>query len=327
MKIGFIGLGIMGSRMAANLQQHDCELIVFNRTSAKADPLRKQGAKLAESPAQLAAQVDVLVTMLSQPEAVEQTAWGLDGFLNHLRPNSIWVDCSTVNPSFSKKMAAQAARREVHFLDAPVSGSAPLAAAGRLTFWVGGESSDLERVRWLLLYMGNRIDHVGPAGSGSAMKLVINLLLGTGMAAFAEATTLGESLGLPQRVIFDALEGMPQVAPFLLSKRSKIENGDYRAEFQLSSIQKDLHLASVTAYETGVALPLTDSAKELYRLAIRNGFGREDFSAVYAYLASGGASATARSPAAPSNSAINETVSRSENEKDNQRAKVQQAAA
>ena len=286
----------MGGRMAANLQKHGYGLIVFNRTRAKARPLREQGATVAESAAQVASQVDVLFTMLSQPEAVEQAALGADGFLNHLRPNSIWIDCSTVNPSFSKRMAAEATRRKVRFLDAPVSGSAPLAADGKLTFWIGGEGADLEEVRSLLLYMGNRITHLGPHGSGSAMKLVVNLLLGTGMAAFAEATVLAEGMGLPVRVVFDSLAGMPQIAPFVLSKRNKIENDDYRPEFQLSSMQKDLHLASVTAYETGVALPLTDSAKELYRLAMRNGHAGEDFSAIYGYLASNGNSRTSEGP-------------------------------
>lgn len=297
MKIGFIGLGIMGSRMAANLQKHGNDLVVFNRTRAKAEPLRKQGATVAESPAEVAAQTDVLFTMLSQPEAVAQSAAGLDGFLVHLRPNTTWIDCSTVNPSFSKEMAARAALRSIHFVDAPVSGSAPIAAAGKLVFWVGGEGPDVDKVRPLLLQLGTRIVHVGPTGSGTAMKLVVNLLLGANMAAFAEALLLGESLGLPQRVIFDALSGMPQVPPFVMSKRSKIENGNYQTEFPLAWMQKDLHLAAVSGYETGVALPLTNSAKELYRLAMRHGHANDDFSAIYAYLASKAETASQPQPA------------------------------
>ena len=297
MKIGFIGLGIMGSRMAANLQKHGNDLVVFNRTRAKAEPLRKQGATVAESPAEVAAQTDVLFTMLSQPEAVAQSAAGLDGFLVHLRPNTTWIDCSTVNPSFSKEMAARAALRSIHFVDAPVSGSAPIAAAGKLVFWVGGEGPDVDKVRPLLLQLGTRIVHVGPTGSGTAMKLVVNLLLGANMAAFAEALLLGESLGLPQRVIFDALSGMPQVPPFLMSKYKKIESGSYEAEFPLAWMQKDLHLAAVSGYETGAALPLTNSAKELYRLAMRHGHANDDFSAIYAYLASKSESATQPQPA------------------------------
>jgi 3-hydroxyisobutyrate dehydrogenase/glyoxylate/succinic semialdehyde reductase len=122
MKIGFIGLGIIGSRMAANLQKHENSLVVFNRTRAKAEPLLGPCGTFSDSPAKLAEQVDVLFTMLAHPGAVEQAALNADGFLNHLRPNALWVDCSSVNPSFSKKMAAEAARREVHFVDAPVTG-------------------------------------------------------------------------------------------------------------------------------------------------------------------------------------------------------------
>src|SRR5713101_9834081 len=195
MKIGFIGLGIMGSRMAANLQKHGNSLVVFNRTRAKAEPLLGPCGTFSDSPAKLAEQVDVLFTMLANPDAVEQAALGPDGFLNHLRPNALWVDCSSVNPSFSKKMAAEAAaRREVHFVDAPVTGSAPAAAEGKLIFWVGADPADLESIRPLLLCMGNKIVHTGEHGAGTSMKMVINLLLGTGMAAFTEAMALGEGL-------------------------------------------------------------------------------------------------------------------------------------
>jgi 3-hydroxyisobutyrate dehydrogenase-like beta-hydroxyacid dehydrogenase len=286
MKIGFIGLGIMGSRMAANLQKHGYDLVVFNRTRGKAQPLIDNGAMFAESPAKVATQVDVLFTMLAHPDAVEQAALGPNGFLNHLKPNALWIDCSSVNPSFSKKMAAQAARREVHFVDAPVTGSAPVAADAKLVFWVGADGADLEKIRPLLLCMGNKIVHAGGHGAGTSMKMVINVLLGDAMAAFAEAMALGEGLGLSQKMLFDSLLGTPAVAPFLASKRDKIDKGNYEAEFPLRWMQKDLHLASVSAYESGVAMPLTNAAKELYRLAIREGHARQDFSAIYDYLTS-----------------------------------------
>ena len=284
MKIGFIGLGIMGSRMAANLQKHGHLLVVFNRTRAKAERLLGPCGKFADSPAKLAGQVDVLFTMLAHPDAVEQAALGADGFLNHLRPNALWVDCSSVNPSFSKKMAAEAAHRELHFVDAPVTGSAPAAAEAKLIFWVGADPADLERIRSLLLCMGNKIVHTGGHGAGTSMKMVINLLLGTGMAAFAEAMALGEGLGLSSKMLFDSLLGTPAVAPFLAAKRDKIDNRNYEAEFPLRWMQKDMHLASVSAYESGVAMPLSNAAKELYRLAMREGHATQDFSAVYDYL-------------------------------------------
>ena len=285
MKIGFIGLGIMGSRMVANLQKHGYDLVMFNRTRAKAQPLLDKGATFAESPAKVAEQVDILLTMLAHPDAVEQAALGRDGFLSHLKPNALWIDCSSVNPSFSKKMAAEAARREVHFVDAPVTGSAPVAAEAKLVLWVGADGADLERVRPLLLCMGNKIVHAGGHGAGTSMKMVINLLLGNAMAAFAEAMALGEGLGLSQKTLFDSLLGTPAVAPFLASKRDNIDKGNYEAEFPLRWMQKDMHLASVSAYESGVAMPLTNAAKELYRLAMREGHASQDFSAIYDYLA------------------------------------------
>ena len=284
MKIGFIGLGIMGSRMAANLQKHGHSLVVFNRTRAKAESLLGPCGTFSDSPAKLAEQVDVVFTMLAHPDAVEQAALGRDGFLDHLKANAVWVDCSSVNPSFSKKMAAEAARHEVHFVDAPVTGSAGPAAEAKLIFWVGADPADLEAIRPLLLCMGNKIVHTGGHGAGTSMKMVVNLLLGTGMAAFAEAMALGEGLGISRKMLFDSLLGTPAVAPFLASKREKIESGNYEAEFPLRWIQKDMHLASVSAYESGVAMPLTNAAKELYRLAMRDGHDTEDFSAIYDYL-------------------------------------------
>ena len=284
MKIGFIGLGIMGSRMAANLQKHGYSLVVFNRTRAKAEPLLGPCGTFSDSPAKLAEQVDVLFTMLAHPDVVEQAALGRNGFLNHLKSNALWVDCSSVNPSFSKKMAVEAEARKVRFIDAPVTGSSPAANDAKLIFWVGADTADLERIRPLLLCMGNKIVHTGGHGSGTSMKMVINLLLGTGMAAFAEAMALGEGLGLTSKMLFDSLLGTPAVAPFLASKREKIESGKYEVEFPLRWMQKDMHLASVSAYESGVAMPLTNVTKEVYRLAMRDGHAAEDFSAIYEYL-------------------------------------------
>ena len=287
MKIGFIGLGIMGSRMAANLQKQGHSLVVFNRTRAKAEPLLGSCGTFSDSPAKLAEQVDLLFTMLAHPDAVEQAALGANGFLDHLKPNALWIDCSSVNPSFSKRMAAEAARREVHFVDAPVTGSAPTAAEAKLIFWVGADPDDLERVRPLLLCMGNKIVHTGGHGSGTSVKMVVNVLMGNAMAAFAEGMALGEGLGISRKVLFDSLLDTPAVAPFLKSKRAKIEEANYEVEFPLRWMQKDMHLASVSAYESDVAMPVTNVAKEIYRLAMRDGHDTEDFSAIYKFMMGG----------------------------------------
>jgi 3-hydroxyisobutyrate dehydrogenase-like beta-hydroxyacid dehydrogenase len=300
MKIGFIGLGIMGGRMAANLQKHGYDLVVFNRTRAKAQPLIDNGAIFTESPAKVAEQVDVLFTMLAHPDAVEQAALGRNGFLNHLKPKALWVDCSSVNPSFSQKMAAAASAQQIRFVDAPVTGSAPVAEEAKLVFWVGGDAADVEAIRPLLLGLGKKIVHAGGNGMGTSMKMVVNLLLGNAMATFAEGMALGQGLGLSRQMLFDSLLGMPAVAPFLASKRDKIERGNYEVEFPLRWMQKDMHLASVSAYEAGVAMPLSNITKEIYRLAMRGGHDAEDFSAIYRFTMGDTGNEPVRRPHLPS---------------------------
>jgi 3-hydroxyisobutyrate dehydrogenase-like beta-hydroxyacid dehydrogenase len=286
MKIGFIGLGTMGSRMATNLQKQGHSLVVFNRTRQKAAPLLAAGATWADSPAALAAQVDIVFTMLAHPDAVEEAAIGKDGFLSHMMIGRMWVDCSTVNPSFSRKMADMALARGVLFLDAPVTGSAEVAAQAKLIFWVGGDAAVLEACRALLECMGSRIVHCGGSGMGTSLKMVMNQVLGTELTSFAEGLVLGQSLGLSREVLFEALFNGPAAAPFVAVKRARIEAGNYgQADFALRWLQKDLHLAAVSAYETGVAMPLTNAAKEIFRLAIREGHGDEDISAIYGFLA------------------------------------------
>ncbi len=283
MKIGFVGLGIMGSRMAARLQAAGHQLFVFNRTKDKSQALVSHGAVWADTPA-AAGQVQVLFTMLAHPDAVRQAALGADGFLDGLRPGSLWVDCSTVNPGFSREIAAEAQARGVRFLDAPVAGTKGVAEQGQLSFFVGGAAADLEECRPLLEQMGSRITHIGGHGMGASFKMVSNLLLGEAMAAFAEGIVLGQSLGIPQEKLFGLLLGGPVVAPFTTAKAAKIGSQDFSTEFPLRWMHKDLNLVSATAYAQGVALPLVNVAKEVYGLAIRQGYGPQDFSAIFAYL-------------------------------------------
>jgi 3-hydroxyisobutyrate dehydrogenase-like beta-hydroxyacid dehydrogenase len=282
MKIGFIGLGIMGSRMAANLQKKGHELVVHNRTKDRAKPLLDQGAVWADSPAEVGKRVNILFTMLSKPDAVAEVALlGKHAFLESLVPNSLWVDCSTVNPSFSRLMAGEAAERKVRFLDAPVGGSKGPAEQGQLLFFVGGGKADVDAARPLLDCMGKAVFHIGGHGMGSAMKMVNNIILGQAMVAFAEALTFGESLGITKQTMFDTLAASPVMAPVLNFKRKKFETGDFSVEFPLQWMHKDLHLAMETAFETGTALPAMNVVKELYALAMRDGLADEDVIAVY----------------------------------------------
>jgi len=285
MKVGFIGLGIMGSRMAANLLREGHDLTVYNRTRAKAEALLGSGAHWAGSPAAAARGVEVLITMLSEPTAVRAVAEGPQGFLDGLNAGALWVDCSTVNPSFSREMGGACDRLGLRFLDAPVSGSKGPAEKGELAFLVGGAEADVATARPLLDVMGSGVSHMGPVGAGSAMKMVTNLLLGMGAVAFAEALVLGESLGIARETLLDKLLGGRMTPGFLAGKKAKFANGTYEVEFPLQWLHKDLQLVSTTAYETGVVLPAAHATKEVFGLARRAGLGEQDYSAVVEVLA------------------------------------------
>jgi 3-hydroxyisobutyrate dehydrogenase/glyoxylate/succinic semialdehyde reductase len=286
MTIGFIGLGIMGGGMAANLLNKGYQLVVHNRTPTKAEALIAAGATWAETPAELARQSDAVITMLAHPEAVSEAAGGEDGFLDQMQPGSLWIDSSTVNPSFTREMAAYAQELGLRFVDAPVTGSKAAAAAGALRFLVGAEPEDLALARPLLEAMGAQIVHVGGVGMGSAAKIVNNLVLAEMMAAFAEGLVLGEALGIERRRLLDLLIEGPGGAPIFRLKRARLEAGDFgHADFPLRWMQKDVHLAALTAYESGVALPVGNTTKETLALAMRYGLGDEDFSAIYQFLA------------------------------------------
>lgn len=284
MKVGFIGLGIMGSRMAGNLLKNGLELVLFNRTKEKAEPLIAKGASFLETAAKVAESVPVIITMLSEPDIVNSLALGKDGFLDHLTKGSLWIDSSTVNPSFSRKMADECKKRYVRFIDAPVAGSKIPAEQAQLIFLVGGEKEDVEFSMPLLKAMGKAVIHIGGNGMGTGMKMVINLLLASAMAAFSEAMILGEALGISREVLFDTLLNAPVAAPFLSLKRSLIESETFDTQFPLKWMHKDLQLASVTAYECGVAMPDMHAVKESFALALRSGLGEKDFSSIYQYL-------------------------------------------
>ena len=284
MKIGFIGLGIMGHSMAMNLIKNNYDLTVYNRTKSKADALIKAGAKWAETPAEAAKDADILFTMLGDPKAVRETALGESGFLSSLKKNSLWVDCSTVNPSFSKEMNRKAKENGISFMDAPVSGTRTPAEKGELVFYVGGDEKDLKEVEPLLKIMGKAFHHMGEAGMGTSIKMVVNLMLGVNMAAFSEAIKLGQKLGLQKEKLFEIMIGGISVPPFMSYKRNKMETYKYEPDFPLRWMLKDLQLDQKTAGEFNIDLPITKSASDVYTEAVKKGFGDLDFSAVYKYV-------------------------------------------
>ena len=284
MNIAFIGLGIMGSRMAANLLQHGVDLTVYNRSQAPARALGDLGAKIAASPRDAVNGADIVFTMLAKPGVVAELAFGEEGFLAAMKSGALWVDCSTVNPSFSQVEAAAAHARGVRFLDAPVAGSAPQAEKGELAFFVGGDAADVKEAEELIGHMGSKLIHVGETGRGASLKMLVNSLLAQSMLVFAETLALGEKMGLSRDFLLDTLPNLPVAAPFLKAKAEMIRTGDYSVQFPLELMHKDLHLAALTAYEHGQPLNLANAAKELYAAARQEGLGREDFASIYEYL-------------------------------------------
>jgi len=271
----------MGSRMAANLQAAGHHLVVYNRSSNKAAGLVGKGAVLAKSPAEVAKACTIVFTMLAHPDAVQAAAMGSNGFLHHMGAEHLWVDCSTVNPSFSKAMAQEAASRQVHFLDAPVAGTKGPAEKGELIFFVGGQADDVATAQPFFDGMGSKTIHNGGHGMGAALKMLVNLMLGHGMAAFAEAVALGQALGMPQDRLMAILPNTAVAAPFLKNLTGKLASKDESVNFPLQWMRKDLQLATHSAYEQNLAMPLTNALKELFAQAQQQGLGQRDFSDIF----------------------------------------------
>ena len=284
MKVAYLGLGIMGSRMAANLLAAGHTLTVWNRTPTKADALVAAGATLADTPAACVAGADVVCTMLERPAVVEAVAFGKDGFAERLTGQQVWADSSTVDPAFAKTLAARAEQYGYRFVEAPVAGTKGPAEAGQLLFLAGGSGEDVATCQPLFDAMGKKTLHLGAAGQGASMKMLINGLLGQSMLAFSEAVHLGTALGLEEKTVFDVLLDTPVTAPFLSAIRSKLEGGDHGVNFPMRHLRKDLHLAASAAYEADVPTPSLNAAKEVYAQAVKAGMGGEDFTGVYRWL-------------------------------------------
>lgn len=284
MNIGFLGLGIMGQRMAKHLLQAGHKVTAYNRTPSKAQTLLEDGAMVADSPSAAVADAEMVITMLAHPQAVEETALGSQGFLQAMLPEQLWIDCSTVHPEFSKQMAAEAQKQKIHFLDAPVAGSKPQAEAGQLVFFVGGERTAYEKANPLFEIMGTRALHVGSFGQGSALKMVVNHLLGTSMAAFAEGLILGEALGLSQETMLQVLLGGPVTPPYLSAKKDKLVQNDYSVEFPLEWMHKDLKLVATAAKSVGLELAVSEASLLSYQHGVEKQLGRKDFTALYQAL-------------------------------------------
>lgn len=284
MKITFIGLGIMGSRMAANLLKNGVDVTVYNRSKEPVNILLGKGAKTAATANEAAENADIVFSMLSTPEVVDYVFLLEDGVLSTMKKNAIWVDCSTVNPSFSIKSKEVADKFGIRFIDAPVAGTKPQAEHAQLAFFIGAEKSLLEEVEPYLNFMGAKVINIGEAGKGASFKMLVNIMLAQSMIIFSEAVLLGEKMGISKEFLLSVIPNLVVAAPFTKFKADMVREDNYEVQFPLEWMHKDLHLAAVTAYEMNQPLYLANVAKELFAEANKNGMGRLDFAAIHRYL-------------------------------------------
>ncbi len=280
MQVSFIGLGLMGNRMAKRLLNHDIHLKIHNRTKSKAQDLIQSGAQWCSSPGEAADGADIVITMLADPAAVEETAFGDEGFTCYMKKDSVWLDCSTVHPSFSENVSQRSHDLRIHFLDAPVLGSLQPAEKGELIFLIGGEENIIRRVNPILSIMGKKIVPLGKAGSGSKMKIIHNMMLANAMVAFSESLALAKAEGLDEQQAMEILLQSPSAAPFLQGKKEKIQSQVFDPEFPLQHMHKDLRMAARSAQDYRQFAPLANLSKELFAMAVQLGWGEEDFSAI-----------------------------------------------
>jgi 3-hydroxyisobutyrate dehydrogenase-like beta-hydroxyacid dehydrogenase len=280
--VAVLGAGRMGAAMARTLARTGCSLVVYNRTSERASALsREVGARIAATPAEAASLADVSLCSVTDAAAVDELFGATDGVLAGARSGSVLVDMSTVAPSTIRSYRERAEARGIGLLDAPVSGSVALADAGQLTIMVGGDANDLERAMPALEPLAKAIHHVGPLGSGAAMKLAVNTLIFGLNTALAEGLVLAEAAGIDRARAYDVLASSAAGAPFVQYKRAAFVDPDETPPaFSLDLAAKDLDLILALAGSCGVPMPQTEINLDLVNEARENGRGALDFATV-----------------------------------------------
>jgi len=262
--VGLIGLGLMGKPMGRNLLKAGFPLVVWNRTKERADDLVREGAKFAANPRETATQADVLITIVSDPPAVEQILWSQNGALEGLRRGSLYIDSSTVGPELARRAAAACAERGVDYLDAPVTGGTWGAEKGELVFMVGGAAEVFERAKPVLEAVGKRFFLLGPNGAGQTVKLAMNMILALEVEALAEALALVTKAGVPGERLVEVMQSSMARAAVLDVKAPLILKNDYPPSFPLRLMHKDMRLALELARNQGVPLPAGAAAFAAY---------------------------------------------------------------
>ena len=281
----------MGTAVAERLLGAGCALVVHNRSREKAEPLRSQGAQVAESAGELARTADVVLTSLADDEALESVATELAGAA---RPGAVLVDLSTVSPAASARVAELLKDASLLYLRAPVSGNPSVVRAGNLTFIVSGPREALERAEPVLLTIGRAVHDVGEAEQARVVKLAINLVVAGLAELMAEALVLGEGSGVSRAALLETMGDSAVGAPFVKYKTEPLLRDDYSATFTTRLMEKDVDLVLEAAEDAGVRLPLAGEIKTLIRSAIEAGYGDDDFMALFPHLRDSSTEAVSR---------------------------------
>jgi 2-hydroxy-3-oxopropionate reductase len=282
--VGFIGLGIMGKPMAKNLLKAGFSLVVFDLNRAAIEDLVKVGASSAGSSKEVAERTEVIITMLPDSPDVKAVILGKEGIIEGIKPGSLVIDMSSINPLVSQEIAMKLKERGVKMLDAPVSGGETGAIQGSLAIMVGGEEKLFKDCIELFKAMGKNIVRVGEIGAGGYVKLVNQIIVAINIAAIGEAFSLGVKAGLDPQVIYQAIRGGLAGSQVLESKAPMIFGRNFKPGFKIKLHQKDLHNALSTAKDLGVPLPLSSLVQQIFTSLMTEGKGEEDHSALATFF-------------------------------------------
>jgi 3-hydroxyisobutyrate dehydrogenase len=280
-RIGFLGLGIMGSRMAANVARAGFALSVWTHTQGKAERwAAEHGAAAFATPAEVAERSDVLISMVVDGEQVASVLLGEGGVIEASRPGLLCVDMSTIGPRDTRRIGAALTRRSVHMLDAPVTGSSPRAQEGSLTIMVGGEREEFVRVRALLETMGRLIVHVGELGQGQMVKLINNSLGAANAAAVAEALVLASATGIDLDALVEVVSGGSGASAQLELKSGPMREHDFTTLFKTAHMLKDVRLCLQEAETAGVPFPSAGHARDMLTATMGRDYAEQDYAAI-----------------------------------------------
>ena len=284
-KLGFVGLGIMGSRMVKRLMAASHSVTGYNRTRAKAQWLLDAGMAWGSSPREVAASADVTFSMVTNTEALDEVTAGPDGILAGLSAGKIYVDMSTVSPAFSRELSDRVTATGAAMLDAPVSGSVITLEEGKLTLMVGGDPVTFEKIKPILLDIGPKATHVGANGLAEAMKIATNLSLAVQMLAFSEGVLLAERSGIKREVAVEVLTNSAIASPMVKYRGPMVLKMPDEAWFNVKMMQKDMNLALELGRKLNVPLPTTAATNEMLTAARGLGLEEQDFAILFEVLA------------------------------------------